>query len=132
MKPRSQKDEKKKMPEVCGETDERQRRPLRRADGSKTPVEANALPDLMRIKDCAFDGSTSTKTIRRWIDDELLPVWRPYPESRTIRVKRSVWEAFKRLQHSVRNSPLLSLNIHNKLNCRNYIRNRSAVNLYIA
>lgn len=51
--------------------------------------------DLMRFADCARDADVCVKTITRWVKAELLAEWRPYPESRTRRIKRHVWNAFK-------------------------------------
>jgi hypothetical protein len=52
-------------------------------------------PELMRFADCARDGSVCVKTITRWVKAGLLTEWRPRPESRTRRIKRHVWIAFK-------------------------------------
>ena len=54
--------------------------------------------ELMRFKECASDGSVSVKTIERWVGKGYLSEWRPHPKSRTRRIKRPVWEAFKHRQ----------------------------------
>ena len=55
----------------------------------------NPAPNLMRFRECAQDGGVCVKTIARWVERGLLTEWRPHPKSRTRRIKRAVWEAFK-------------------------------------
>jgi hypothetical protein len=50
---------------------------------------------LMRFQECAHDGGVSVKTIGRWVEKGLLTEWRPHPKSRTRRIIRQVWDAFK-------------------------------------
>ena len=50
---------------------------------------------LMRFHECAHDGGVSVKTIGRWVEKGLLTEWRPHPKSRTRRIIRQVWDAFK-------------------------------------
>jgi hypothetical protein len=52
-------------------------------------------PDLMTFKECANDASVHVKTISRWVKLGYLSEWRPHPKSRTRRIKREVWVAFK-------------------------------------
>jgi hypothetical protein len=52
-------------------------------------------PDMMKFKQCADDANVCVKTITRWVKAELLAEWRPHPQSRTRRIKRHVWIAFK-------------------------------------
>jgi hypothetical protein len=49
----------------------------------------------MPFKECANDGSVHVKTISRWVKLGYLTEWRPHPKSRTRRIKREVWDAFK-------------------------------------
>jgi hypothetical protein len=90
----TRRDDKKPKP-----TNERVQRKKRWEGSHKEPAATiNTLPELMRINDCARDASVCTKTIRRWIDADLLSVWKPHPRSRTMRIKRFAWEAFKQRQ----------------------------------
>lgn len=52
-------------------------------------------PDLMTFQQCAADGNVCPKTITRWVKKQLLAEWRPHEKSRTRRIPRSAWEAFK-------------------------------------
>jgi hypothetical protein len=56
---------------------------------------ASTEAGLMMFKSCAQDGSVHVKTIARWVKRGYLTEWRPHPKSRTRRIKREVWEAFK-------------------------------------
>lgn len=70
-------------------------------DNNRNVKPATELPELMRFKECARDGNISVKTITRWVYKGFLTEWRPHPKSRTRRIKRSVWEAFKHRHKSV-------------------------------
>jgi hypothetical protein len=59
------------------------------------PLSTAQVADLMRFKACALDASVNVKTITRWVQKGFLTEWRPYPNSRTRRIKREVWLAFK-------------------------------------
>ena len=63
----TRRDDKKPKP-----TNERAQRKKRWEGSHRQPATITALPELMRIKDCARDVSVCTKTIRRWIDVDLL------------------------------------------------------------
>ena len=70
-------------------------RPESAAATEKSSAPKSQLPELMRFKECADDGNVCVKTITRWIKQGFLTEWRPHPGSRTRRIKRAVWEAFK-------------------------------------
>ena len=61
----------------------------------KKVASASTEAGLMTFKACAQDGSVHVKTIARWVQRGYLTEWRPHPQSRTRRIKREVWEAFK-------------------------------------
>lgn len=65
------------------------------AKSGKPPVDPQP-PAMMRFKECAQDGNVCVKTIVRWVDAGFLTEWRPHPKSRTRRIQRAVWEAFKK------------------------------------
>ena len=65
------------------------------APKSKTTPDKSLPADLMKFKECAKDASASVKTVERWVADGYLTEWRPHPKSRTRRIARQVWEAFK-------------------------------------
>jgi hypothetical protein len=76
---------------------EANRKPLapKKAGASAKKAAPRADADLMPFKECANDGSVHVKTISRWVKLGYLTEWRPHPKSRTRRIKREVWDAFK-------------------------------------
>lgn len=63
------------------------------ADKANTEIQP---PELMRFQECARDASVCVKTIERWVAAGFLTEWRPHPDSRTRRITRLVWKAFKK------------------------------------
>ena len=68
--------------------------PTHNATAGKTST-SKSDPEMMRFKECAHDANCCVKTITRWVDKGFITEWRPYPGSRTRRIRRHVWAAFK-------------------------------------